>query len=379
MGRLLRYVDWVLILGVLALLSMGILMIGGSTADSWNSMFASSFVRRQATFGIVGLVAMFIVMSVDYRHLRSFSRLFYAATVLLLGAVIMYGETVGGATRWLSVGSQRFQPAEIARVLVIITLANQVTALGKERRRDYTWVDFGWSVVHVAVPAALVLIQPDLGTALVFMAVLLGEIYLAGFSGWRLTAVTFTLGGASLGVLMAHLRYGLEIPFLKPYMVTRLISFVDPTADPTGTGYHLKQSIMAIGSGRVTGNGLFRGAGTQLHFLPEQHTDFIFSALGEQLGFVGAAALLLIFMVVFMRMLTIAAGAADQYGAVIVGGVVAMLFFRVVINIGMTMGIMPITGLPLPFVSYGGTALVSDLVTVGLVLNVGMRRQKILF
>jgi len=379
LGRLLRYVDWVLILAVLALLSMGILMIAGSTADCWSSVFTSSFVRRQAIFGALGLVAMFTVMTVDYRHLRSFSRLFYAVTVLLLGAVILFGDAVGGATRWLTLGPLTFQPAEVARVLVIVTLANQVTALGKERRRNYTWVNFAWSVVHVGVPAALVLMQPDLGTALVFLAVLLGELYLAGFSGWRLAAVVLTLGAGSVGVLMAHLRYGLQIPFLRPYMVTRLIAFVDPTADPTGAGYHLKQSIMAIGSGRVMGNGLFRGAGTQLHFLPEQHTDFIFSALGEQLGFVGAAALLLTFMVLFIRMLTIAAGAADQYGAVLVGGVVAMLFFRVVINVGMTMGIMPITGLPLPFVSYGGSALVSDLVTVGLVLNVGMRRHKILF
>ncbi len=378
-SRLLRHVDWVLIMAVLIITAMGLIMIAGSTAEGWRTVLASSFVRRQGIFALLGLGSMILALSVDYRYLRSLSRVFYVTSIVLLGAVLRYGIAAGGATRWLLLGPMQFQPAEVVRILVIITLANQVAARGRGRGEEYTWGDFGWSVVHVGVPALLVLAQPDLGTAMVFSAVLLGELYLAGFNPWRLLAVAGVAAAGVFTTLAAYTRYEMEIPFLKPYMVDRLIAFVDPTADPTGAGYHLQQSIIAIGSGRLTGNGLFRGAGAQLHFLPEQHTDFIFSALGEQVGFVGVAILLLAFLVMFLRMLSAAAGAGDHYGAVLVGGVVAMLLFRVVVNVGMTVGIMPITGLPLPFVSYGGSALVSDLVCVGLVLNVGMRRHKILF
>ncbi len=378
-SRLWRHVDWVLIMAVMVITAVGLIMIAGSTAEGWSTVMASSFVRRQGIFAVLGLVAMILALSVDYRYLRSLSRVFYVISVVLLGAVLLYGTAAGGATRWLFLGPLRFQPAEVVRILIIITLANQVTAPARRREDKYTWGDFAWSVVHVGVPAMLVLAQPDLGTAMVFSAVLLGELYLAGFNPWKLLLVTGVAAAGIVSTLVAYLRYDVEIPFLKPYMVNRLIAFADPTADPTGAGYHLKQSIIAIGSGRLTGNGLFRGAGAQLHFLPEQHTDFIFSALGEQVGFVGVAVLLCAFLVMFLRMLSVAAGAGDRYGAVLVGGVVAMLLFRVVVNVGMTVGIMPITGLPLPFVSYGGSALVSDLICVGLVLNVGMRRHKILF
>ncbi|MFO8060933.1 MAG: rod shape-determining protein RodA [Bacillota bacterium] len=381
LGRLLRRVDWVLVLTVVVIMALGLTMIAGSTAEGWRTVMDSSYVRRQGIFALLGLGAMFLSLSVDYRYLRSLSRFFYVVSLGLLGAVLGYGVTAGGATRWLLIGPLRFQPTEVVRIMVILTLANQVTAPSRSRSDEYTWADFGWSVLHVGLPALLVLAQPDLGSALVFGAVLLGELYLGGFNPWRLLAVAAAAGAGVCGTLVAYLRYDVEIPFLKPYMVNRLVAFVDPTADPTGAGYHLQQSIIAIGSGRLTGNGLFRGAGAQLHFLPEQHTDFIFSALGEQVGFAGVALLLLAFTVMFLRMLSAAAGAGagDRYGAVLVGGVVAMLLFRVVVNVGMTVGIMPITGLPLPFVSYGGTALVADLICVGLVLNVGMRRHRIRF
>ncbi len=377
--RLLRRIDWILIVAVMVIMILGMLMIAGSTADSWRTILDSPFVRRQGAYGLAGLGLMVATMLVDYRHIRTFSRLLYAASLGMLVAVLMVGVEAGGATRWLPVGPLSFQPAEVARVLVLITLANQVCAVGSDSKRDYTWMDLFWSAVHVGVPAGLVVVQPDLGTALVFAAVLLGQLYIAGFSPWRLLAAAWTGLAAVVVLLLSHVRYGVDIPLLQPYMVNRLIAFVDPTADPTGAGYHLQQSVIAIGSGRVAGNGLFRGGGAQMHFLPEQHTDFIFSVLGEQLGMVGVSILLLSFIVVFLRMLSIIVGAADQYGAVLVGGVVAILFFRVVVNVGMTMGVMPITGLPLPFVSYGGSALMADLVSVGLVLNVGMRRHKILF
>ncbi len=377
--RLLRRIDWALIIAVMVILVLGMLMIAGSTAESWSTILDSPFVRRQGAYVLAGFGLMVAAMLVDYRYLRSISRLLYAVSLGVLVAVLMVGVEAGGATRWLSVGPMGFQPAEVARLLVVITLANQISAEGSERKTDYSWSDFLWSAVHVMVPAALVVVQPDLGTALVFGAVLIGQLYIAGFSPLRLLFVAVAGVGTVAAVLAAHVRYGLDIPLLQPYMVNRLIAFVDPTADPTGAGYHLQQSVIAIGSGRLTGNGLFRGAGAQLHFLPEQHTDFIFSVLGEQLGMVGVTVLLLAFVLAFLRMLAIAAGASDQFGAVLVGGVVAILFFRVVVNIGMTMGVMPITGLPLPFVSYGGTAVVADLVSVGLVLNVGMRRKKIVF
>ncbi len=377
--RLLRHVDWILVGAVLVLVGMGIVTIAGSTAGSLSSAVESSYVRRQVLWAVVGFGAMFAAMSVDYRHLRSLSRPIYFLVILLLLLVLWVGFEAGGARRWLDFGPLRMQPAEFARVMVAVTLAHQITAARSQAKGEFSWADFLWSAAHVGAPAVLVVLQPDMGTALVFAAIFFGELYVAGFDTWRLLGIVGGGLAAAVGALMVHIHMAWELPFLRPYMVDRLTAFIDPLADPTGAGYQLKQSIIAIGSGQVTGSGLFRGAGTQLHFLPEQHTDFIFSALGEQMGFIGTCLLLATFLCLFVRMMTVCAGAADYYGAILTGGLTTMLFFRMVVNVGMAVGVMPITGLPLPFVSYGGSAFLADMISVGLVLGVGMRRHKIKF
>ncbi len=377
--RLLRHVDPILVGAVLLLVGFGILMIAGSTATSVQDAIHSPYVQRQFLWACVGLVVMIATMSVDYRNLRSLSRIFYFLSLLMLVLVLTAGTEAGGARRWLNFGPIGLQPAEFARILIAITLANQITAVRSEREAELLWSDFAWFALHVAVPAILVLMQPDMGTALVFFSVLFGELYIAGFSPWKLAGLIGAGLVTTVGAVMTHIHLAVDIPFLRPYMINRLTAFIDPMADPTGAGYQLKQSIIAIGSGQLTGVGLFRGAGGQLHFLPEQHTDFIFSALGEQMGFVGTCILLLLFLGLFLRMLAVCGGAADYYGAILSGGIVAMLFFRVVVNVGMAVGVMPVTGLPLPFVSYGGSAFLADMIAVGIVLGIGMRRHKIQF
>jgi rod shape determining protein RodA len=216
----------------------------------------------------------------------------------------------------------------------------------------------------------LILLQPDLGTAMVFVGILFGMLWVAGANPKHLGAIV--LAGLILAV-------PLFLWVLKPYQQARLMTLFNPYADPTGNGYNVIQSMIAIGSGRFLGKGLFGGTQTQLNFVPEHHTDFIFSVIGEELGFAGGALVLFLFLILLWRIMTVAATSKDKYGALIATGVTAMIGFHVLENVGMTMGVMPVTGIPLPFISYGGSSLMANMIAIGLVLNVGMRRQKIMF
>ncbi len=370
-------VDWILILTVLALSAFGLVILAGITASSPAEAMESELVRRQALWVGIGFAILALAAIVDYRWLRHLSVVAYVATLGLLGAVLRFGVAAGGAQRWLVLGTQSIQPSEFAKIVVIVTLAHQLARKNDgEDDEPRSWLDLLWAAIHVGVPAVLVLAQPDLGTALVFGAILFCELYMVGFSPWRLLAVLGSGAAATWGALVANLRFGIDVPFLRPHMVNRLVSFIDPAADPTGAGYQLQQSIIAIGSGRLTGNGLFRGSSAPLSYLPEQQTDFVFSALAEQTGFVGTSLLLILFLVMFLRMLTAAANTEDEFGAAIVSGAVGLLFFHVLVNVGMTVGLMPVTGLPLPFISYGRSAFIADMVAVGLVINVGLRGER---
>ena len=372
--ELLGKTDWILVLTVLVLLIFGLAISAGISTSSLQEAMASAVLRRQALWVGIGVAIMAVSALINYRWLRSLALPLYLATVGLLAAVLRFGVVVGGARRWIEIGSQTVQPSEFAKILVIVTLAHQLSRKSiEEEDEPRTWFDLAWAMVHVAIPAVLVLAQPDLGTALVFIAILFGELYISGFSPWRLLAALGVGAAGTASALVANLRYGIDVPFLRPHMINRLVSFVDPSADPTGAGYQLQQSIIAIGSGRVTGNGLFRGIAAPLSFLPEQHTDFVFSSLAERTGFLGTSMLLVLFLVMLLRMLSAASSAEDEFGAAIVVGVVSMLFFHVLVNVGMAVGLMPVTGLPLPFISYGRSALVADMVAVGLVINVGIR------
>jgi len=374
-SRLLKQLDWAAVITVVILQALGLVLIASASSPTPESALASPYFQRQLLWLPAGLAAMTVGLIVDYRMLRRYSNWLYAINIILLLVVLAAGKTGHGAPRWFMLGPIRFQPSELSKVMVIITLANLLAV--REDSLAY-WSDCFWPIVHVLIPTALILLEPDLGTSLVLLAILLGELYAAGASGSRLLTMVGTALGGAVATVLLHLRFGLPLP-LKEYQLQRLIAFLDETADPTGAGYHLKQSIIAIGSGQVTGQGLFRGGQSQMHYLPEKHTDFIFSVLGEELGFIGVIVLLLLFLFLLTRMLHIVTTAQDRFGAIMATGVVSMLAFHIIINIGMTMRLAPITGLPLPFISYGGSAMVAYSLGVGLVLNVGMRRRKILF
>lgn len=362
--RLLRNLDFPLLGATVVLVAFGLVMVY-STTRSGPHPFA--FVRSQLLHLAVGVLGGLLILAVDYRSLAAGSRIFYAVNLLLLAAVLVAGRTSLGAQRWIPVGPfGQFQPSEFAKLAIVITLARHMA----DRPPPYeSLVDLLPFLAHVALPMALIFRQPDLGTALVYGAILLGMLYAGGARRRDLAALG--AGAMAIAPLAWHM--------LKEYQRRRLLVFLDPSLDPRGSGYGIIQSKIAVGSGLVWGKGLFSGTQNVLQFVPEHHTDFIFSVVGEELGFVGALLLLGLFLLWLVRGLRIAALARDRFGALAAVGIVSMVAFHVFVNVGMTIGIMPITGIPLPFISYGGSALMTMLWATALLLNIGMRRQKILF
>ncbi len=373
--RLLRDVDWVLVLLVTGLALLGLVLVASATQASRGDPSSWRFVGKQAGFLAVGVLLAATLVFVDPEALRRVSPYLYAANLGLLLAVKLFGRESLGAQRWLQLGPVDVQPSEFSKLILIITLASLVSRW--ERGVD-GWLAFAKAGLYVVPPFGLVLLQPDLGTSLVYVAVFLGMAYAGGLAGWKVAAVGGLGLGTVVGWIMAHLRYGLPIP-LKDYQLKRLIVFANPDMDPLGAGYHVLQSEIAIGSGGLAGRGLFSGSQNQLNYLPEQHTDFIFSVLAEELGFVGGVAVVLVYLAILWRAARIMATARDRHCCLLAAGVASMLLFHVLVNIGMTMGVMPVTGVPLPFLSYGGSSLLTNSAAVGLLLGVGMRRRKILF
>jgi len=344
--------------------AFGLVMVY-STTRSGPHPFA--FVRSQILHMGVGVLIGIVLLAVDYRSLAGGARGLYIANLLLLTAVLVLGRTSFGAQRWISLGPLgQFQPSEFAKLAIVITLAKHLS----DRPGPYTSpLDLLPFLAHIGLPVLLIFRQPDLGTALVYGAILLGMLYANGAR--RRDLAGLGVGGLLVVPVLWHV--------LKDYQRRRLLVFLDPSLDPLGSGYGIIQSKIAVGSGRVLGEGLFAGTQNVLQFVPEHHTDFIFSVIGEELGFVGAIALLGLFLLWLTRGVRIAAQARDRFGALVAVGIVSMVAFHIFVNVGMTVGIMPITGIPLPFVSFGGSALMTMLWATALLLNIGMRRQKILF
>ncbi len=361
--RLLRYLDWPLLAATVALLAGGTVILYSAvqnSADPW------AVVRTRLAHIAVSLLVLGAVLAVDYQTWARLWRPLWAGSVLLLVLVLVAGRSGGGAQRWLAIGPWTgFQPSELAKVTLIITLARHM-----DGHRDLgSWRAVLPVLVHAAVPMVLIVRQPDLGTALAVGAVLAAMLVAAG-TPLRLLA-GLGAGAAAAAPLVWRM--------LHDYQRQRLLAFLDPGADPLGAGYALIQSRIAVGSGQIWGKGLLRGTQNLLHFIPEQHTDFIFTVVGEELGFAGAVVLLGLFSLWLWRGLVIAACAKDRVGTLMAVGAVALTAFHLFVNVGMTVGLMPVTGIPLPFISHGGSALVAFGAATGLVLNVGMRRKKILF
>ncbi|GAA2600977.1 rod shape-determining protein RodA [Actinomadura fulvescens] len=366
----LHRLDWTLILVVVALSLVGALLVRSATFQllTEQGKDPEGFLKRHILNLVIGFVLGGVVTVLDYRLLRAYVPILYGlACVGLVLVLSPVGSTINGSHSWIVIGGGfQIQPSEFAKVGLVVLLA---MILGEPRdgevgpgRRDILL-----ALALAGVPAVLILLQPDLGTTLVFAAVVLGML---AVSGVRKRWLAGLVGGA---VVTAFLTWFFGL--LKPYQLARFTAFLDPSADPRGAGYNAQQARIAVGSGGFTGKGLFQGEQTGGHFVPEQQTDFIFTVAGEELGFLGAAVIIILLGIVFWRGLRIATQAADFFGTLVATGVVCWLGFQTFENVGMTLGIMPITGLPLPFVSYGGSATFANMIALGLLQAVHVRRR----
>jgi rod shape determining protein RodA len=368
--RAVSKVSWPLMATVIALIGLGSVVVASATYGMSGS---SGLMMRHAVGIAVGVVPLAVAWVLDYRTLKHWTGPLLLATsaVLLLVQIPGFGVEAGGARSWLQVAGLRlFQPSEPAKLAVIVILAGVISEYGG---RIDEWRKVGRVFAYLAAPLALILVQPDLGTALVFLAITAGMLLVGGVRA-RYLVVLGVLAAMGAGGLLLDATVRGEDAFLEEYQLDRLVVFIDPGVDPDGAGYNLAQSKIAIGSGGLTGKGLRSGTQSNLNFLPERHTDFIFSVLGEELGFLGSLALLGLYLALLMVALSIALLSRDLYGALIAAGLVSMWTFQILVNVGMTVGIMPITGIPLPFMSFGSSFMVTNLAGVGLLLSVWARR-----
>jgi rod shape determining protein RodA len=333
------------------------------------------YARKQAILVLASVAVLAMGTFVDYRDMVNLSPWLYGVTGALLVLVLFVGEEVNGSTRWISLGVFPLQPAELAKLATILFCAGLLSRWEDAPSSYWDIVLFyGW----VIVPVALISKQPDLGSALALLTTTTGVLYFGGAPGKKIMRLFTVAVIAMVVVLLLHVHAGLPLP-LAEYQVNRITSLFSPNEDPLGTGYQVLQSRIAIGSGAWWGKGLGKGTQNRLDFIPEQHTDFIFSVVGEELGFVKTVLVLGIYVLLLYRCLLAATTSPDRKGTVVAGGVLSLFLFHILVNMGMTMGIMPVTGVPLPFLSHGGSALLVDSFMVGMVLNVGWRRHKILF
>ena len=361
MARLNSYrdFDWFLLGVVLLISAIGTVQI--YSASLTNTKLGLMHDKQLIWIG-VGLVAMFVLSAIDYHKLLENVHWAYIVMFVLLLAVPVVGVTALGAKRWIRVpGVGLFQPSEWMKLVLVVALAQFVSTLNP---RNVTWVDVVKAGAMILIPFALVLKQPDLGTSLTYLPALVVLMFLGGMKPKQIAIIA--LAGCLIMPLAWHK--------LKPYQKARLTSFIHPEDDPKGTGYQVQQSLIAVGSGGIWGKGFAKGSQTQGNFLPVTHTDFIFAAFSEEQGFVGAALILLLYFVLLMRLIQNAQTAGDRAGTMLIMGVVAILAFHVMVNVGMVLGMMPVAGIPLPLMSYGGSSVMFTFLALGIVMNVRMRR-----
>jgi rod shape determining protein RodA len=369
--KLWRNFDYSLLLTVIALSLIGLIAIRSASVNNVTGD-PYHFVRRQALFVGIGLGVLFFILTIDYRHYARLTPYLYAVNIGLLVLVMFIGRGTSGVQRWIDLKFFDLQPSELAKLIIIVTLAKILA----DREGDFEKItDLALPFAFVGLPMALIFLQPDLGTSLVFLAILFSMLFMAGAVARHLAAIVLFGAAAGLPLLWQ---------FLKPYQKMRLIVFVNPEIDPMGYGYQLLQSMIAIGAGGPTGyffrtGELFQGTQSDLNFLPAQHTDFIYAVLGEEFGFLGCLIVLALFFFLIYRIIRIAMEAKDIFGSLMCVGVAALILFQVLVNVGMTVSVMPVTGLPLPFMSYGGSSFLVNMMAMGVVLNVGLRKKKILF
>jgi rod shape determining protein RodA len=360
--------DWLLMAAVAGLLVLGTLLVWSATTarDDLTGGDPTTYLRKQLVNIAIGLVLMVMVMATDHRWVRILAPAVYVASLAGLVLVLTNGATINGSRSWVQLGGLSIQPAEFAKLAVVIGMALVVAERAEvRRRRTVDWVDVVLMLLIAGVPAVLILLQPDLGTMLVLSATVFGVLAASG-APRRWLAL---LAGSGVAVAVVAVALGL----LEDYQVDRFLAFTDPELDPLGAGYNTEQARIAVGNGGLLGEGLFEGSQTHSGFVPEQHTDFVFTVAGEELGLVGAGFMILLLGVLIWRALVIASRADDVFGRIAAAGIACWLGFQAFQNIGMCLGIMPVTGVPLPLVSYGGSSMFAVLLAVGLLQNIHVR------
>jgi rod shape determining protein RodA len=356
-----RDFDWTLLTLVMLISVISVLEIKSATL---HTKF-HGFDHKQMEFLLAGIGLMFLISLIDYHRLLDLAPWAYAVSLVLLVAVKAVGTKVLGARRWINLGGGvHFQPSEWVKLVLILMAARYFWGLVG---RDLSWVDVGKAFALVCVPMGLVLIQPDLGTALTYFPVLVAGLFLGGIKPRQVAILLLGVAIVGGGAWLSGKR-------LKPYQQARLTSFMNPDSDPKGSGYQIKQSLIAVGSGGLWGKGTNKGTQTQGDFLPIPYTDFIFAAFCEEHGFVGGIGILLLYFLILTRLIQNAQQASDVPGTFIVMGLVAVILFQILVNIGMVVGLMPVTGIPLPLMSYGGSSILFTFLALGIVMNIRMRR-----
>src|SRR3954451_11297725 len=364
--------DWVLMLASGLLLAVGAVLVWSATSarEDLTAGDPNAYLKRQLVNIAIGVVLGVMVAATDHRWVRILTPLVYAASVAGLVLVLAMGSTINGSRWWIQLGGMSIQPAEFAKLAVVIGMALLVAertegSMSTRSRWQVGAAEVAGMLAIAAVPVALILLQPDLGTMLVLSATVFGVIAVSGARrGWLVALFVGAVSAATLAV---------RLHVLKAYQLDRFMAFTNPDLDPRGAGYNTTQARIAIGNGGIFGQGLFGGSQTKSGFVPEQHTDFIFTVAGEELGLVGSAVLIALLGVVLWRALRIAMGAEDLFGRVAAAGVACWFGFQAFQNIGMCLGIMPVTGVPLPLVSYGGSSMFAGLMALGLLQNIHLR------
>ncbi len=360
--------DVVLFVAMVALSALGVLMVFTASRPRLEALGLDpvSEMVEQAVFAVIGLVLFFVASLIDYREYRNLAPLLYVGAVVVLALVFLF-DPKAGAQRWIPVGPFQFQPSEFAKLAMILVLA---AALVPAREEGMSWRRLLGILAIMMLPALLIYEQPDLGTMLVFGFITLVLLFVGGTT---LRQLALLAAGAGAGLLAIW-----KLELLRPYQIERLQSVFNPqAADPLGAAYNRIQSEIAIGSGGIFGKGLYGGTQTNLNFVPAQPTDFIFTAVGEQLGFIGGALVILAYAVIIWRLLVTASASRDRFGVLAASGIAAMMAFHVYVNIGMTIGIAPVTGLPLPFMSAGGSAMLTMAYSLGVAHSIWLRRSPV--
>jgi len=366
--RPIRHIDPALLVAMLLLIVSGLFMVYSATHQSLEAveLDPGTYLKRQSTFAALGIVIVMLMASFDYRFLRIYAGMIYGASIVLLLLVrTPLGTTVKGSQRWFELFGFQLTPSELTKIALIVMLATYLAEL-RRTSSELSLQHLYAATAIAAIPAVLVFLQPDLGTSIVLVSILVGILVVAGARGRHLGILALT----AIVLIFGALQLGL----VREYQIARITGFLDPQNDPQRSGWNRQQAEIAIGSGGLTGTGYLEGSQTNLDFVPEQHTDFIFTVVGVALENEGAVGMLLAFAVLLWRAFRIALLSKDPFGTYVAAGIAAMFAIQIFVNVGMTIGIMPITGITLPFVSYGGSSLLTNAIAVGLLQNVHMRR-----